>query len=81
MVSRKWDIVADGAMHTVEIKLDSFSGKLEVTIDGDSFELPPKFMTFFSGRREQFTLGDKPAILKIKPFGIVTVIVGGEIYK
>ena len=81
MISRKWDIVADGAMHTVEVELDSFSGKLEVKIDGDSFELPPKFLTFFTGRREQFTLGDKPAILKIKPFGRVTVISGGETYE
>lgn len=81
MVTRTWDIVADSAMHKVDIEFDSFSGKLSVTIDGDEFELPPKVLTFFTGRREQFTLGDKPAILKIKPFGKVSVIVGGQIYE
>ena len=81
MITRTWDIVAEGVMHKVDVELDSFSGKLTVKIDDDIFELPPKFLTFFTGRREQFTLSDKPAILKIKPFGRVTVIVGGQIYE
>ena len=81
MISRNWDIVVDGEAHTVGIELDSFLGKLEVKIDGESFELPPKFLTFFTGRREQFTLGDKPAILKIEPLGKVTIIAGGKNYE
>ena len=81
MISRNWDIVVDGEAHTVGIELDSFLGKLEVKIDGESFELPPKFLTFFTGRREQFTLGDKPAILKIEPLGKVTIIAGGKTYQ
>ena len=81
MATKTWDIVAEGVMHKVEVELECFSGKLTVKIDGDTFELPPKFLTFLIGRREQFTLSDKPAILKIKPFGKVTVIVGGNTYE
>lgn len=81
MTAKKWDITVDGMPHTVEVEFDVFSGALTVNIDGDSFELPPKALTVVTGRREQFTLSDKPAILKIKPFGKVTVIVGGKIYE
>lgn len=81
MVTRTWDITVENDTHRVTIELDSFLGKLSVKIDDESFELPPKFLTFFRGRREQFTLSGKPAILKIKLFGRISVIVGGEIYR
>lgn len=81
MVTRTWEITAEEVTHQVTVTLDSFIGTLSVKIDDETFELPPKFLTFFRGRREQFTLSGKPAILKIKLFGRITVIAEGKIYQ
>ena len=81
MTTTVWNITVDEESHKVEVALEGFSGKLVVKIDEDTFELPPKFLTIFFGRREHFKLGDKLAILHIKPFGQVTVSVDGKTYQ
>ena len=81
MTTTVWSIPVDEEIHKVEIALEGFSGKLKVTIDEETFELPPKFLTVFFGRREHFKLGEKLATLHIKPFCQITVNVGGTIYK
>ena len=78
MTKKTWNVTVDEESYTVEVELESFSGKLAVKINGEEFVLPPKPLTVITGRRENFKLGDKLAILDIKPFGKVTVIVGGE---
>jgi hypothetical protein len=78
MTRKKWEIAVDEEIHNVELELEGFSGKLTVKIDCDSFTLPPKFLTGLLGRREHFKLGEKLATLHIKPFGKISVIVGGK---
>ena len=81
MTTTVWKITEDEIEHKVEVALEGFSGKLKVTIDDDVFELPPKILTVFLGRREHFKLGEKLATLHIKPFCRVTINVGGKLYK
>jgi hypothetical protein len=81
MTTTVWNIEVDEEMHKVEVALEGFSGKLTVKIDDDTFELPPKFLTILFGRREHFKLGEKLSTLHIKPFGRVTIIVGGKTYE
>ena len=81
MTTTVWNITVDEVTHKVEVALEGFSGKLKVTIDDDTFELPPKFLTVFFGRREHFKLGEKLSTLHIKPFCRVTINLGGIVYK
>lgn len=77
MTTKTWNVTVDEESYKVEVELDGFSGKLTVKINDEAFELPPKFLTVLTGRRENFKLGDKLAILDIKPFGKITVIANG----
>lgn len=81
MTNKQWNIVVDGENYKVEVEIEGFSGKLSVKINDEEFLLPPKALTIAVGRRENFKLGDKLAILNIKPFGKITVIVNGETLK
>ena len=81
MTNKQWNITVDDESYKVEVELEGFSGKLSVKINDEEFLLPPKALTIVTGRRENFKLGDKLAILDIKPFGKITVIVNGEILK
>ena len=78
MTAKTWNVTVDEENYKVEAELEGFSGKLTVKINDEVFELPPKFLTILTGRRENFKLGDKLAILDIKPFGKLTIIVGGK---
>lgn len=78
MTTKTWSVTVDEASYKVDVELEGFSGKLTVKINDEEFVLPPKILTIITGRRENFKLGDKLAILDIKPFGKITVIVGGE---
>ena len=78
MTTKTWNVTVDEESYTVGVELEGFLGKLSVKINGEEFVLPPKLLTIITGRRENFKLGDKLAILDIKPFGKVTIIVGGE---
>ena len=78
MTSKLWNVSVDEEVYKVEVDLEGFSGKLTVRINNEAFELPPKPLTVLMGRRENFKLGDKLAILDIKPFGKVNIVVNGE---
>ena len=81
MTNKKWNIAVDSESYDVEVALEGFSGKLSVKINDEEFTLPPKALTIITGRRENFKLGDKLAILDIKPMGKITIIVNGETLK
>lgn len=81
MINKQWNVAVDGESYEVEAALEGFSGKLSVKINGEEFVLPPKALTIITGRRENFKLGDKLAVLDIKPLGKITVIVNGETLK
>ena len=78
MTSKLWNVSVDEESYKVEVELEGFSGKLTVKINDEAFELPSKPLTVITGRRENFKLGDKLAILDIKPFGKVNIVVNGE---
>ena len=78
MTTKTWNVTVDEKNYKVDVELEGFSGKLTVRINDEEFVLPPKLLTIITGRRENFKLGDKLAILDIKPFGKIAVIVGGE---
>lgn len=81
MTSKHWNVSVDEESYKVEVELEGFSGKLSVKINGEVFELPPKLLTVVTGRRENFKLGDKLAILDIKPLCKITVVVNGETFE
>ena len=78
MTTKTWNVTVDDESYKVDVEFECLSGKLAVKINDEEFVLPPKLLTIIIGRRENFKLGDKLAILDIKPFGKITVIVGGE---
>ena len=78
MTNKLWNVSVDGEDFKVEVELEGFSGRLTVKINDEAFLLPPKLLTVITGRRENFKLGDKLAILDIKPFGKVNIVVNGE---
>ena len=77
-MTKKWNVTVDGEDYAVAIELESFFGSLTVTVNGDTFPLTPKFLTVFTGRKERLMLGDKLALLVIKPFDCVDLVVGGK---
>ncbi len=81
MTNKLWNVNVDGESYKVEVELEGFSGKLSVKINDEAFELPPKLLTVVTGRRENFKLGDKLAILDIKPLCKITVVVNGETFE
>lgn len=77
-MKKQWQTEVEGEQFTVEIELSFFLGKLTVTVNGESFPLTPKFLTGLFGRKERFMLGDKLALLVIKPFMRADIVVGGK---
>ena len=63
----------------VELQYGTMPPKPEF-LEVETLYLSPNSSSYriITGRRENFKLGDKLAILDIKPFGKITVIVGGE---
>ena len=77
-MKKQWNVTVDGEQYTVEIQLTPILGKLTVTINGDSFPLPPKFLTVLFGRKERLMLGEKLALLVIKPFMCADIVISGK---
>ena len=77
-MKKQWNVTVEGEAYTVEIDLSRFLGKLTVSVNGEAFPLTPKFLTCLFGRRERFMLGDKLALLVIKPFLRADIVVGGK---
>ncbi len=77
-MTKQWQVTVEGEAHEVSIEATGFLGRLSVTIDGDTFLLPSKFLTVLLGRRERLMLSDKLVLLVIKPFMRVYLVVGGK---
>ena len=77
-MKKQWNVTVDGEQYTVDIQLTPILGRLTVTINGDSFPLPPKFLTCLWGRKERLMLGEKLALLVIKPFLRADIVIGGK---
>ena len=77
-MKKQWNATVDGESYTVEMELSPILGNLTVTINGDAFPLTPKFLTCLFGRKERFMLGDKLALLVIKPLLEADIVVGGK---
>ena len=77
-MKKQWNVEVEGEQNAVEMELSPILGKLTVTVNGEAFVLPPKFLTCLLGRKERFMLSGKLAILVIKPFMKADIVVGGK---
>ena len=77
-MKKQWNVEVEGEQNSVAISLSPILGKLTVTVNGDDFVLPPKFLTCLFGRKERFMLSGKLAFLVIKPFMKADIVVGGK---
>ena len=77
-MKKQWNVEVEGEQNAVEMELSPILGKLTVTVNGEAFVLPPKFLTCLFGRKERFMLSGKLAILVIKPFMKADIVVGGN---
>ncbi len=77
-MKKQWNVNIDGENFAVAIELTPILGKLTVTVGEDRFPLPPKLLTCFFGRKERLMLGEKLALLVIKPFMRADIVVGGK---
>ena len=77
-MKKQWNATVDGENYVVEMDLEGFLGKLTVTVNGDAFPLPPKFLTILFGRKERLMLGEKLALLVIKPFLRADIVIAGK---
>lgn len=73
-MKKEWKITQNGENYTVMAEYTLFLGKMQVSVGDSTYILPSKILTFFFGRKESFMLGDKLAILRIKPFGKAELI-------
>ena len=77
-MKKQWNVEVEGEQNAVEMELSPILGKLTVTVNGEVFTLPLKFLTCLFGRKERFMLSGKLAILVIKPFMKADIVVGGK---
>ncbi|MBE6557445.1 MAG: hypothetical protein E7661_00275 [Ruminococcaceae bacterium] len=78
MKQKNWSVAVDDTTHTVGYTFARLKGKITVTIDGDSFDLPAGFLGLKVSRREIFRLGDEQAILAVDKKGNAELIFRGE---
>ncbi len=78
MKEKTWTIPTEDATHTVAYTFARLKGKITVTIDGDSFDLPAGFLGLKAARREIFRLGDEQAVLAVDKKGNAELIFRGE---
>ena len=79
-MKKEWNITQDGETYTVAVEYTRFLGKMKVSVNDSTFVLPNKFLTGLFGRKESFVLGEKLAILRVKPFGAVELTTAGGKY-
>ncbi len=79
-MKKEWNITQDGENYTVDIEYTLFLGKLTVCVNDAKYVLPSKFLTGLFGRKENFMLGDKFAILRIGAFGKASLQTAGGKY-
>ena len=68
----------DGESHEIAYAWSRLKGRMTVTIDGDSFDVPCGLLGCRTRRREPFRLGDEQAILVVDERGRAQLIVDGE---
>ena len=78
MKQKTWSVTVDDTTHTVEYTFARLKGKITVTIDGESFDLPAGFLGLKVARREIFRLGDEQAVLSVNTKGNAELIFRGE---
>ena len=78
MKQKNWSVCADDTLHTVAYAFARMKGKITVTIDEDSFDLPAGFLGLKVARREIFRLGDEQAVLVVNKKGDAELIFRGE---
>lgn len=78
MKQKTWSVCIDDTTHTVAYAFSPIKGKITVTIDGDSFDLPAGFLGLKVARREIFRLGDEQAVLAVDKKGNAELIFRGE---
>ena len=78
MKKRYWSIPTEDGILPISVAYTGFTGKLTVSIGEDTFPLPPKFLMGLFGRKENFKVDDKLALLVIRPFGDAAIVVGGR---
>ena len=74
-----WNVTLDEERHEVMCEFSRAKGRITVTIDGESFDIPCGLFGCKAKRREPFRLGDDQAILAVDGHGHATLIVDGEI--
>lgn len=76
-MKKEWNITQDEETYAVTVEYTLFLGNMKVSVNESTFVLPKKFLTGLFGRKESFMLGDKLAILRIKPFGKAELTTAG----
>ncbi len=79
-MKKEWNIMQDGENYAVKVEYTLFLGKMTVSVGDSTFVLPNKFLTGLFGRKENFMLGEKLAIFRVKPFGAVELTTAGGKY-
>ncbi len=78
MKQKSWSVTVDGTTHTVVFAFVRMKGRITVSIDGESFDLPAGFLGLKVARREIFRLGDEQAILAVNKKGEAELLFRGE---
>ena len=73
-----WNVTLDEENHEVVSAFSRAKGRITVTIDGESFDIPCGLFGCKAKRREPFRLGDYQAILVVDGHGRAALIVDGE---
>ena len=73
-----WDVILEDEKHEVTYEFLRSKGRMTVSIDGESFDIPCGWLGCKAARREPFRLGDEQAVLTVDKHGRATLIVDGE---
>ena len=77
-IKQHWTVVEDDVAHEIEYACRPISGRMAVTIDGETFGLASKFLWFGLARREAFRVGDTQALLVVGKSGRAQVLIKGK---
>lgn len=72
-----WRVQAEEETHVVSYMFARLRGKITVTIDGESFDLPAGFFGLGAAKREIFRLGDEQAVLVVDKKGSAQLLFQG----
>jgi hypothetical protein len=75
MVNKKWKVTIDEETHIVEYKCVPILGKIQLTVDGESFAVQGKPFGIGLERREMVLVGSTQGVLGIKRGGSAELMV------